>query len=306
MSEVIVIGGVTADIEGKPFGMLVHADSNPGTISITFGGVGRNIAENLVRMKVGTSFISVVGDDLMGRLALRELEEIGMDVSRVEMSKEESTAIYISILDIVGDMELALSNMDALEKISEELIDRAALGLKDAKVVVLDTNLREESLAYAVEKLGEKPLFLDPVSTAKAVRAKNLIGHFHTIKPNRAEAEVLLDMEIKDPEALKKAGEAFIEKGVKRVFISLSSGGVYYTDGKDSGLVRPIGGIPEDGSATGAGDAFSAGAIYGFVNDFTMAETVSFSMAASTMAMEAKSAVNPAISLEEINRRMNI
>ncbi len=304
MSEVIVIGGVTADIEGRPYGMLVHADSNPGTISITFGGVGRNISENLARIGVPTSFISVVGDDLMGGLALRELSDLGVDISRVEVSKTESTAIYISILDIVGDMELALSNMDALEKISEDLIERAVGDLGDAKMVALDTNLQEESLAYAVKKLGEKPLFLDPVSTVKAARAKNLLGHFHTIKPNRAEAEILLDMEIRDPEALKQAGQAFIEKGVKRAFISLSAGGVYYTDGQDSGMIRPYGKIPEGGSATGAGDAFSAGTIYGFLNNMSMENTAHFAMAMSSMAVESKSAVNPKVTLEEINRRI--
>lgn len=306
MSDVIVIGGVTADIEGKPFGKLVRADSNPGTISLTFGGVGRNILENLARMGVPTSFISVVGDDLLGRVALGELAKLGVDISQVEMAPAESTAIYMSILDDLGDMELALSNMDALEKISEDLIEGACSQLDKAKIVALDTNLKEESLAYAVERLSTKPLFLDPVSTTKAARVKDLIGCFHTIKPNKVEAEAILDMEIKDLEDLKKAGQIFIDKGVKRVFISLSVDGVYYTDGSDSGLVRPFGGIPPTGSATGAGDAFSAGVIYGFLNDYSMAETASFAMGASALAMEAKSAVNPGINVEKIIGRMYI
>lgn len=304
MSEVIIIGGVTADIEGRPYGRLVRADSNPGTISITFGGVGRNISENLARMAVSTSFISVVGDDLMGGLALKKLSDLGIDTSRVEISQTGSTAIYLSILDNQGDMELALSNMDALEKISVDLIDRAAENLDGARMIALDTNLQEDSLAYAVKRLGNKPLFLDPVSTAKASRAKNLLGHFHTIKPNRAEAEILLDMEISDSRGLKQAGKAFIDKGVKRVFISLSADGVYYTDGQDEGMARPLRSIPEEGSATGAGDAFSAGTIYGFLNNMNMEATVNFAMAMSSLTVESKAAVNPSVTLEEITRRI--
>ncbi len=302
MSEVTIIGGITADIEGHPYGRLIYADSNPGTISIAYGGVGRNIAENLGRLGASVRLFSVVGDDLTGRGAIRELADLGVDVSGVRLLPDQNTAMYVSILNLVGDMELALSNMDILERISPELINEAAMVNSDAKVVALDTNMTEETLAYAIERLGDKPLFLDPVSVTKAVRAKALIGKFHTIKPNRAEAEVLLDMEIREPKSLEEAGRLFIRKGVKRVFISLSAGGVYYTDGTHSGLMKPIKTLSGKGSATGAGDAFSAGAIYGLLHGFDMEKTARFSNAAASLAMESKTAVNSKLTYEEIER----
>ncbi len=304
MNEVIIIGGITADIEGHPYERLIYADSNPGTISIAYGGVGRNIAENLSRMGTGVGFFSVAGDDLTGRGAVRELGDLGVDVSGVKLLAHENTAMYISILNMVGDMELALCNMDVLERISPELIDEAALAATDSKMIALDTNLTEETLAYAVKKLRDKPLFLDPVSTAKAVRAKNLIGKFHTIKPNRVEAEVLLDMEIRDPGALEEAGKSFIEKGVRRVFISLSAGGVYFTDGTVSGIMKPSDQLKSTDSATGAGDAFSAAAIHGFIRGYDVKETARFALAAASIAMESKAAVNPDLTYDEIERRL--
>lgn len=304
MSEVIVIGGITADIEGHPYERLVYADSNPGKITIAYGGVGRNITENLGRLGVPVSLFSVVGEDLTGRAAVRELADLGVDVSGVRLLPGESTAMYISILNMIGDMELALSNMDALEHISPEIIDEAVQAATGAKMVALDTNLTVETLAYAIERLGDKPLFLDPVSTVKAERAKELIGSFHTIKPNRAEAEVLLDMEIRDPRALEEAGKLFIDKGVKRVFISLSAGGVYFTDGIHADLLKPLSGLSGSGSATGAGDAFSAAAIYSFINGYDMVKTTHFSLGAASLAMESKMAVNPILTLSEIERRI--
>lgn len=303
MSEVIIIGGITADVEGHPYGRLVYADSNPGTISIAYGGVGRNIAENLGRMGVSVSFFSVAGEDLMGRTAVRELADLGVDVSGVRLLPDENTAMYMSILNLVGDMELALSNLDALERISPEIIDEAARAATGAKMIVLDTNMTEETLAYTIERLKDKPLFLDPVSTVKAQRAKDHIGKFHTIKPNRAEAEVLLDMEIRDPKALEEAGKLFLAKGVKRVFISLSAGGVYFTDGVQPELLKPLGELIGTGSATGAGDAFSAAAIYSFIHGYDMVKTARFSLAAASLAMEAKTAVNPNLTVAEIERR---
>ena len=43
----VVVGGVNVDIGGASFAPLVGADSNPGKVSVTLGGVGRNIAHNL-------------------------------------------------------------------------------------------------------------------------------------------------------------------------------------------------------------------------------------------------------------------
>lgn len=303
MSDITIIGGITVDIEGHPYQKLVYEDSNPGKISISYGGVGRNITENLGRLGASVSFFSVAGDDMTGRAAIRELADLGVDVSGVNLLPGENTAMYMSILNMVGDMELALCNMDALERISTELIDKAALASTHAKVVALDTNLTEEALAYAVTKFEDKPLFLDPVSTTKAERVKSLLGHFHTIKPNRAEAEVLSGIEIRDPEALDAAGLWFIEQGVKRVFITLATGGVYYRDASTSGVLPPSRPLSPSGSATGAGDAFSASILESFLHERDLVVTARYGLAASSIAMEAKTAVNAKMSALELERR---
>ncbi|MDD3169725.1 MAG: PfkB family carbohydrate kinase, partial [Eubacteriales bacterium] len=176
MSKIIIIGGITADIEGNPYHQLIMGDSNPGKIVMSYGGVGRNIAENLSRMGASVSFISVAGDDFAGRGAVRELENLGVDVKHVKLLQEENTAVYMSILNLMGDMELALCNMDVLERISVGFIDEAYESIKEAKIVGIDTNLTEETLEYVTDKFKDTPLFLDPVSVTKAERAKQLIG----------------------------------------------------------------------------------------------------------------------------------
>ena len=47
---VVVVGGVNLDIGGRPHGELVAADSNPGQVRMSLGGVGRNIAHNMALM----------------------------------------------------------------------------------------------------------------------------------------------------------------------------------------------------------------------------------------------------------------
>jgi len=294
MSDVSIIGGITADIEGNPYNQLIPGDSNPGKISMSYGGVGRNITENLARMGASVSFVSVAGDDFAGRGAVRELEDIGVDTKNVRLLQEENTAVYMSILNLMGDMELALCNMDVLERISNDFIDAAYDSIKNSKVIGIDTNLTEETLEYTTKKLKDIPLFLDPVSVTKAERAKKIIGSFHTIKPNRMEAEILSGMTIMSGEELDKAAQWFIDQGVKRVFITLGAGGVFYQDEQESGLLKPN--PMEIISATGAGDAFSAAIMYSYLKGFDIKKTAEMGMAAAAIALQSKSAVNRQIS----------
>ena len=302
MKEITIIGGITADIEGTPYGQLIMGDSNPGKISISYGGVGRNITENLARLGASVGFVSVAGEDFTGKSAVAQLRELGVDVDNIQLLKDESTAMYLSILNIFGEMELALCNMDVLERVSLDLIEEAMPKLKASRIVGLDANLKEETLEYLVEALAGTPLFLDPVSVTKAERAKKVIGKFHTIKPNRIEAEILTGRSILNEEELAEAGKWFEEKGVVRTFITLSGGGVYYKEGNSEGIIRPVQGSLV--SATGAGDAFSAAVMDGFVKGMDVEEVARYGLSVSSIAMEAKTAVNPKMNLEEAVRRM--
>lgn len=71
MRQINIIGGITTDIEGNPYGQLIMGESNPGKISMSYGGVGRNITENLARLGAEVGFVSVAGDDFTGRGVIR-------------------------------------------------------------------------------------------------------------------------------------------------------------------------------------------------------------------------------------------
>ena len=92
MADITVIGGINIDIEGSPFNKLRREDSNPGRISLSYGGVGRNITENIARIGGDVAMVSVIGEDQMGRGAKEELQDLGVDVSGVEILSIGETA----------------------------------------------------------------------------------------------------------------------------------------------------------------------------------------------------------------------
>jgi len=303
MAEITVVGGINIDIEGSPFEKLKYQDSNPGKVHMAFGGVGRNITENIARLGGNVAMLSVIGDDQMGLAAKAELESLGVDTSCIQVLEGENTAMYLSILDDRKDMELALCDMDIIEAITPEVLKSHEEFLRSSKMVALDGNLSESLMEFATDMLTGVPLFYDPVSAAKAVKAKRFIGRFHSIKPNIMEAEILTGMTINDEEDVRKAGQWFIDQGVKRVFITLNKDGVYYRDENGEGFIRPAEGLKVV-SATGAGDSFSATIMLGFVQGRTAEETARMGMAASSIAMESAHAVNKNMNMEELLRRI--
>ena len=296
-----IIGGANVDIIGLPYKKLRMKDSNPGKTTISLGGVGRNIGENLSRLGVNTKIITVLGNDIYGRLLMEECKKINLDISESLILENGNTSTYLAILDEYGDMELALSSMDIIERMDIHFIKEKQAIIENSNICILDTNIPTAVLEYMVTNFNID-FFLDTVSTTKAEKAKHILGHFHTIKPNKLEAEILSGMPINNMEDLKNAAGYFVRKGVKRVFITLGEKGVYYFDGeKEKYMSSPN---VEIANATGAGDAFMAALGYSYLNNLDIENTLKFSIATSIVTLESEYTINPNISVKNINNRI--
>lgn len=297
---VTVIGGSNMDIQGFPNNPLVMYDSNPGQVDISMGGVGRNIAENLSRLNVNTKLISAIGNDLYGNTILSECKNLNIDVNDCLVSDEYSTSIYVSILNNSKDMQLAISHMDIIEKLDESFIHSKHKSIDDSKAIVIDTNLSNEAIDFITRTYSHLPIFVDTVSTAKCLKIKDILDRFEGIKLNKYEAETLSGIKIENLDDAKKSCEFFINKGIKNVFITLGGDGVYCAN-TDKAVHIP--GVKINIiNATGAGDAFMSGIMYGFMNDLDLEETAKFSVGASILALSHKNTINPNLSVDLINQ----
>ena len=298
---ITVVGGANVDIIGSPYEELRMKDSNPGENTISLGGVGRNIGENLVRLGIETLLITAIGNDIYGKLIIEESRKIGLNIEESLVLKNENTSTYMAILGEDGDMELALSSMGIIEKMGIPFIERKREIIEKSALCILDTNIRSELLEYLVRNFNVK-FFLDTVSTTKAEKVKNILGNFHTIKPNKLEAEILSGIKINNMEDLRNVGAYFVNKGVKRVFITLGEDGVYYFDGEIEKYINP----PDIRvlNATGAGDAFMAALAYAYIHNLDIENTIKFAMTTSILTLENQYTINPNLSVENINNRM--
>ena len=298
---VTVVGGVNVDIGGRPEAALVARDSNPGAVHSSLGGVGRNIAHNMALLGLDVRLLTAFGDDLNAQKLAASCGELGIDISQSPVIPGGRTSTYLFINDERGDMALAVSDMEIYQHLTPQTLAQRHKLLDASQVVVIDTNIPEESIAWLAENCAA-PLFADPVSTAKAVKLKPVLGKLHTLKPTRLEAELLSGVPITDEVSLNRAADALLGTGLRRVFISLGADGVFAAD--HSGRVQLPCLPAELVNATGCGDAFMAAIAWAYLRGTDLADTARAGLAASSIAMESKETINPAMSEEALESRL--
>ena len=188
--DIIVVGGVNMDICGTPKKALIAKDSNPGTVSMSLGGVGRNIAHNLRLLEQPVRLITAFGDDINAAKIQNSCLDLGIDISDSLVVSGASTSSYVFITDEDGEMQLAVADMEIYSHMTPEFIAGKLDVINRAHLCVVDTNIPKETLEFLAERVTV-PLFVDPVSTTKMYKLQKILGQIHTFKPNRLEAECL-------------------------------------------------------------------------------------------------------------------
>lgn len=299
-SYAAVIGGVNMDIGGISDAPLVCSDSNPGTVRMSLGGVGRNIAHNMALLGCDVRFLTAFGDDLYAQKIAASCGELGIDISQALNLSGERTSTYLFLSGPDGDMAMAVNDMAIYEHITPAYLRSRKALLDNAQLIVIDTNIPQESIAWLCENV-HVPIFADPVSVAKAGKLKGVLGSLHTLKPNRIEAQLLSGVAIEDEGSLRRAAQTLLATGLRRVFISLGSDGVYAAD--HSGECRLPCFKARAVNATGAGDAFMAALAWAYLEGSDLEKTALLAQAAAAIAVEGEETINPAMSGQAVKDR---
>lgn len=301
-SYAVVVGGVNVDIGGRSFAPLVDSDSNPGRVTISLGGVGRNIAHNLALLGTDVQLLTAYGDDLNGERVAASCSELGIDLSHALRVPGGATSTYLYIADHQGEMALAINDMELCSQITPAYLSSQLPLIQNAQVVVADANLSAEALQFLADN-SIAPLFVDPVSTVKAEKLRPILGKIHTLKPNRLEAELLSGVPIREPGDVVKAADALHQMGVHRMFISMGADGVYAAMDEQRVQLSNLPGHMVN--TTGCGDAFMAALVWAYLEGMDLKQTALAGLAAGSIAMESQETINPAMSADALKARMH-
>lgn len=265
----VVVGGAAWDIKARSAGRVLLHTSNPGSVTQTPGGVGRNIAETISRLGVRSHLVAAVGADAAGRDLLARTAEAGVYVDQVVLSPHP-TGSYLAVLDTDGELIAAVSDLAATDAMDVSAVARSQDLIARAEVVVIDGNIPAEVAAWvlAVATAGGARVVLEPVSVTKAGRMAPLLSTelpVFAITPNVDELCALVGRPVADTEEeiVAAAGELH-GRGVVHVWVSrgahgsllVSSGGQVVAIAATAAKVRDV---------TGAGDAMTGGFVRGLM-----------------------------------------
>jgi pseudouridine kinase len=295
---VLVIGAAGIDSKGIAEGPLTLGTSTPGRVRVSVGGVARNVADNLARLGVETVLLSAVGNGGSGKRVLTQARDVGINVDYVVVTKDYHTAAYLALLDRQGNLVMSVDDMRVLTCITPELINQRRDLVRNARMIVLDSNLSEKTIR-AIIKLANRynvPICADPTSTLLAKRLKPHLSSFYMVTPNVAEAQVLTDCSIEDEDEAITAARRLVTAGVKIAIITLAEEGVVYATADASGHIPAV--ATEIIDTTGASDALTAAVVFGLLNDIPIDESVRLGASAAALTLACSDTVCVDLSLE--------
>ncbi|MFF2856083.1 MULTISPECIES: carbohydrate kinase [unclassified Peribacillus] len=305
-SSVVCIGGANTDRKARSNQEVRLYSSNPVKITEACGGIARNFAENLSRLGCNTSLMTCVGDDKEGNWILNETKSQGVDVSQVWMLPTERTGTFTTLIDINGESIVSMADMKIYEKITTSMFEERWSYIVSSQAVFLDTNIPKESLSYLIKRCRDEniPLYIDPVSTAKARKLPFHLDGVELLMPNREEAEILAEIKIDSIKDCQLACEKITQRGVRKVIIKLGEQGVYYYSTEESGHLPPF--KTDVVEVTGVGEAFASCVIYGILNEESLMSACQLGLAGAALTIQTEESISTFLKPEKIHELVKL
>lgn len=292
--RVVCVGNAALDRTYAVTGPVHMATSNPAAVRSGFGGVARNVAENLVRLGVPVALATQVGDDAGGRALRDDCAALGIDVQGVVLSPVHPTAEYVAIIDADCELVIGASATAAVDALTIALLGAAFD--EDARTAwtFADCTLPAAVIAALLEdrRAGGPPLAIDAVSTARVQRLPRDLKGIDLLFLNVDEAHALLGDDARGD--ARDVTDALRERGAEAVVLTRGSGGAVVADAGGTVEIAAPHATPVD--VTGAGDALIAGTLFGLLTAESLADAVRIGTFVATMTIESPATVSRALS----------
>lgn len=307
-APVLVVGASSVDLVGRLTTDLHLGTSTPAKIRTTFGGVARNVAENLARLGHEVTLLTAVGDDTVGERLLKQIADAGVDTDHVLCCQAESTGTYMAVINQNGELSLALDDMRVTSAITPTYLKTHETVFQNASLLFLDMNLEPKTLrtAFSLARKARLPVFSDPTSVSLAQRMIPYLERMYFITPNTAEAAVLCGFNIvpANRDLALEAANCLVGHGVEIAVITMAEFGLCYATQETRGYIPAI--ATEIIDPTGAGDALTAAVIFGLLNDIPLDDAMRLGVSSASLTLKYPGAVRHDLSLEELYNHLVI
>lgn len=257
--RIVILGIFAADTAYKAKRLPNIAETILGS-GFTLGPGGKGSNQAIAAAKAGgqVTFISRVGRDPFGQMALDAYKAAGVKANVRQMEGVSTGAAFIFVNEANGDNAIIVApgaaGLISVEDVEEnrEEIESAAIFMTQLEQPV-DAAIRGLQIARAA---GVTTIFNPaPAQTGLAPEIFSLSDY---IVPNEVEASDLVGTRIETVDDARSAGDKLLAQGARSAIITLGSkGALYHTKGRSEMVPAFSAGVVVD--TTGAGDAFLGG-----------------------------------------------
>lgn len=275
MKNITIIGGCNIDYCAYTFDKINIKDSNPCRIIKSFGGVGRNICDNLTREEVKCNFFTIIGKNDEGQEIKKNLESRGVNFYSPDTKLESGK--YFAIIDDQKDMAIAACDETIMDDFHIEYINQYQNIINDSAFLVLDANLNQQLIDDLFKQYAHKQIIVEGVSETKILKFINHLDKIYLLKANLQEYYSVL----KYTNDIHKVKHLIISNGSKNV--------IHLYDNQKEEIEVPK--IDKIENASGAGDALMSGIIYGIYHSYNFTEAIKIGIKWAGLTCSVKNAV---------------
>ncbi|MHC2220549.1 ribokinase [Rhizobium leguminosarum] len=270
--------------------------------SVGPGGKGSNQAVAAARAGADVSFISKIGRDTFGDLALKTYEQAGVTAKLIVMDDKPTGAAFIYVNDRTGDNAIIVY-AGAAGTIGIEDVEGARETIEQSAVFITQLEQPVPAAHRALDiarKAGVTTIFNPAPAGAFPAEIYRLCDY---IIPNETEAAALVGFPIETLDDAKRAADVFLAQGVGAAVITLGARGVLFHNAGQSAQVPAVScGAVID--TTGAGDAFVGGFAAALARGAPPLDAVRFGCATAGIAVTRRGTAPAMPSLAEIEAVM--
>ena len=262
MSEITVLGIFVADISFSGPKIPSIGETILGKkYNVGPGGKGCNQAIAIARLGGKTNFISKIGKDAYGELALKTLEKNKISTENIIQDGNQQTGVAGILVDQNTGKNAINVIVGAPSSLRINEIEKQINLIKRSKIFLTQLEVPKDVTLHCLKTAKENGCItiLNPAPASEI--SKEFFNNIDFFTPNETEAEFYTGIKITSEKEAKEAADKLLNLGIKKIISTLGEKGLFYSDGKEETYLKASAVKAID--TTGAGDAFNGGLAFG-------------------------------------------
>ena len=256
MSDISVLGIFVADISFSGPKIPAVGETILGNkYNVGPGGKGCNQAVAIARLGGKVNFISKIGKDAYGKLALETLKKNNINTENIIQDEKLQTGVAGILVDQQSGKNAINVIVGAPNSLKISEINSQINLIKSSKIFLTQLEIPKDVTLHCLKTAKENGCLtiLNPAPASEI--SKEFYSYIDYFTPNETEAEFYTGIKITNEKEAKQAADKLINLGIKKIIITLGEKGLFYSDGQEeihlkASSVKAI-------DTTGAGDAFN-------------------------------------------------